>query len=206
MPVAGARVLVLAPSELIRYGLEVMLRSVPSVGSVHFRKATDLLDGLCQLLRPDVVISFGPQPAPVSGIKVLTIISQRDKEKFQTVSDLVAEGYLLEDELTAAALEDGISRLMTGELSLSTALMRQLITRIRGTRRDQVARSPLTPREHETLGLLAKGLTNKQIARRLGISPHGAKRHVANVLAKLNCPNRTMAVAEAIRFGFLKGA
>ena len=55
----------------------------------------------------------------------------------------------------------------------------------------------MTPRESETLNLLSKGLSNKQIARSLHISQHGAKRHVANVIAKLNCPNRTLAVALA---------
>ena len=55
----------------------------------------------------------------------------------------------------------------------------------------------------QALVLLAKGMSNKQIARRLNISEHGAKRHVANVLAKLNCPNRTLAVALALRHGLV---
>lgn len=61
----------------------------------------------------------------------------------------------------------------------------------------------LTPRERQALKLLADGLSNKQIARRLGISEHGAKRHVGNVLAKLNCPNRTVAVTVALNHGLL---
>ncbi|MCI4066752.1 LuxR C-terminal-related transcriptional regulator [Micromonospora sp. R77] len=61
----------------------------------------------------------------------------------------------------------------------------------------------LTPRERQALKLLAEGLSNKQIARRLGISEHGAKRHVGNVLAKLNCPNRTVAVTVALNHGLL---
>jgi DNA-binding NarL/FixJ family response regulator len=202
MPVTGARVLVLTPSEVVRCGLEVMLKSVPAVGSVHFRAEVDRADRLCQMLRPDIVITFGPRPVVVPGVNVLSILSREDQEQFEKVSDLVAEGYLFDHELTPAALTDGITRLMNGEMHLSAVLMRRLITR----QRDQTTKSPLTPREHEALGLLAQGLTNKQIARRLGISAHGAKRHVSNVLAKLNCPNRTMAVAEAIRFGFLKGA
>ena len=60
-----------------------------------------------------------------------------------------------------------------------------------------------TPREQQTLALLVEGLPNKQIARRLGISEHGAKRNVANILAKLNVPNRTLAAAKAVRDGLV---
>ena len=62
----------------------------------------------------------------------------------------------------------------------------------------------LTPREHQTLCLLAQGMSNKQIASALHISQHGAKRHVANVIAKLNCPNRTLAVVLALREGIIE--
>jgi DNA-binding CsgD family transcriptional regulator len=65
-------------------------------------------------------------------------------------------------------------------------------------------RSPaLTARETETLRLLAEGLSNKQIARRLGVSEHGAKRLVASIMVKLDSPNRTLAVAIAIRDGLI---
>ncbi len=59
----------------------------------------------------------------------------------------------------------------------------------------------LTRREREVLQALSEGLSNKQIARRMAISEHGAKRHVANIMAKLNCPNRTLAVSKALREG-----
>ena len=61
----------------------------------------------------------------------------------------------------------------------------------------------LTAREHETLLLLADGLSNKQIARRLGISTHGAKRLVGAVLLKLGSPNRTAAVVTAMKVGIV---
>ncbi|WP_381804006.1 response regulator transcription factor [Streptomyces niveus] len=61
----------------------------------------------------------------------------------------------------------------------------------------------LTSREHEALGLLGQGLSNKQIARSLGISPHGAKRLVGSILLKLGSPNRTAAVVTAMRTGLI---
>ena len=62
----------------------------------------------------------------------------------------------------------------------------------------------LTPRELEVLGLVAEGESNKSIARRLGISVHTAKFHVASVLDKLDATGRTDAVAHAARLGIIQ--
>ena len=61
----------------------------------------------------------------------------------------------------------------------------------------------LTPRELEVLQLLAQGASNKTIARRLGVTPHTAKFHVASIVAKLDATGRTDAVARAMRLGLL---
>jgi two-component system, NarL family, nitrate/nitrite response regulator NarL len=62
----------------------------------------------------------------------------------------------------------------------------------------------LTPRESETLEMLAEGLSNKQIAGRLGISDHTAKFHVNSILGKLHAGTRTEAVMRGIRLGLVK--
>jgi DNA-binding CsgD family transcriptional regulator len=62
---------------------------------------------------------------------------------------------------------------------------------------------PLSPRELEVLALLAEGASNKEIARRLGISVHTAKFHVGSLLDKLDAVGRTDAVAHAARRGVL---
>jgi LuxR family transcriptional regulator, maltose regulon positive regulatory protein len=61
----------------------------------------------------------------------------------------------------------------------------------------------LTAREREVLGLLAEGLTNRQIAERLVVSEHTVHRHVTNLLRKLDLPSRTAAAAHAVRSGLL---
>jgi DNA-binding NarL/FixJ family response regulator len=63
--------------------------------------------------------------------------------------------------------------------------------------------SGLTPREREVLHLVAAGLSNPRIADRLALSEHTVKRHVANILTKLDLPTRAAAVAEAARLGML---
>ena len=61
----------------------------------------------------------------------------------------------------------------------------------------------LTPRELEVLALLAEGASNKLIARRLGISVHTAKFHVASIMAKLGAGSRTEAVTIGMRRGLV---
>ena len=62
----------------------------------------------------------------------------------------------------------------------------------------------LTAREREVLGLLAEGLTNRQIAERLVVSEHTVHRHVTNILRKLDLPSRTAAAAQAVRAGLAR--
>ncbi|RWE01438.1 MAG: response regulator transcription factor [Mesorhizobium sp.] len=61
----------------------------------------------------------------------------------------------------------------------------------------------MSPREAEVLALLAEGAPNKVIARRLNISVHTAKFHVAAILIKLGAANRTDAIATAMRQGLV---
>ena len=68
---------------------------------------------------------------------------------------------------------------------------------------DDVPARNLSAREHEVLMLLAEGAPNKVIARRLGISVHTAKFHIASILAKLGAANRTDAIAIAMREGLV---
>ena len=75
--------------------------------------------------------------------------------------------------------------------------------------REAVAAGPavnpvLTPRELETLEMMAEGISNKQIAYRLGISDHTAKFHVNSIFAKLAAGTRTEAVMRGIRLGLVK--
>ena len=72
-----------------------------------------------------------------------------------------------------------------------------------GTEALEHGEASLTAREAEVLALLAEGASNKQIARRLGISVHTAKFHVGQVLDKLDAPGRAGAVAHAARRGVI---
>ena len=68
---------------------------------------------------------------------------------------------------------------------------------------DGGSEQPLTPRERDVIALLAEGLSNKEIAGRLGIAPDTAKFHVGRVIDKLDATCRTDAVAHAARRGII---
>ena len=119
-------------------------------------------------------------------------------------------------ELAATLAELGRSGAAEREATTALAALRTLGTTqeverarrlLAGVRRpaDADNRLPeLTPREREVLGLVAEGLTNRQIAERLVVSEHTVHRHVTNLLRKLDLPSRTAAAALAARRGLLE--
>ena len=70
-------------------------------------------------------------------------------------------------------------------------------------RDDGTSRVSLTPREHEVPAAMADGASNKVFARRLGVSLHTAKFHVAAILAKLDADSRTEAIARGAHLGLV---
>ena len=87
--------------------------------------------------------------------------------------------------------------------ALSQGLVVGASTLLFESENEPLSRGPLTERESEVLGLLSKGLANKQIAVALGISEHTVKFHVSSIYSKLNVTNRTEAVREGLRGGWL---
>jgi DNA-binding NarL/FixJ family response regulator len=106
-----------------------------------------------------------------------------------------ARGYLLKDA-GGAELAAAVRAVAAGGSFLGPVVAAKLAG---GLTRPE----PLTPREREVLGLLGRGLADKEIAAELGTSAKTANFHVANVLAKLNANNRTDAVRIAYERGLL---
>ena len=87
--------------------------------------------------------------------------------------------------------------------ALSQGLIVGTATLLFESENEPLSHGPLTDRESEVLGLVAKGLANKQIAVALGISEHTVKFHVSSIYSKLNVANRTEAVREGLRGGWV---
>jgi DNA-binding NarL/FixJ family response regulator len=108
-------------------------------------------------------------------------------------------GYLLKDRvMDVSEFVDAVRRVAEGGTALDPEVVAQLFSRRRRGPLEQ-----LTPRELEVLAAMADGASNKAIARRLGISFHTAKFHVAAILAKLDADSRTEAVARAAHLGLV---
>jgi DNA-binding NarL/FixJ family response regulator len=116
-----------------------------------------------------------------------------------------ASGFLLKDQGPAELLQ-AIRVIAAGEALLAPSVTRRLITEF-AARPDPQAPpaelAELTEREREILQLVAGGLSNADIGRRLVISPLTAKTHVARILAKLDCHDRAQLVALAYETGLV---
>lgn len=215
-PVPSLRlsILVSISNEMMRCGLHTMLADLPSVSAVQdsgdVAETSQLLPrGSFDVLVLSPVIGLEAvgellAVAAQHEVRSLLLLQGADEQLLTRAAALPVGGFLLESDLTRDFLEDSLQRLSRGDMPMPSSLTRRLMAELRRYESSRGQRTfLLTPRERQALGLLAEGLSNKQIARRLNISEHGAKRHVANVLAKLNCPNRTLAVAVALRCGLI---
>jgi len=204
-------VVIFARNVVIRHGLEAVLQQLPSVRSVHHCDHEDEVGKLIADADIDVLIVTNAESPAVmelaqaaTGTKTLVLLDETEAAGAASVAGLAADGFLIQQELTATELGVALDRVVAGQMPMPTSLGRELIARVHSPIRSESARPiNLTPRENETLRLLAEGLSNKQIARRLSISAHGAKRLVTSVMLKLGAPNRTAAVVTAIRMGII---
>jgi DNA-binding NarL/FixJ family response regulator len=116
-----------------------------------------------------------------------------------------ASGFLLKDA-PENQLIAGILIVADGGSLFAPAVTRRLIERFAGSRRvaQPPALSELTPRELEVLGLVARGLSNAEIAETLVVSEHTVKTHVAHILQKLDLRDRVQAVVLAYEAGVVK--
>lgn len=110
---------------------------------------------------------------------------------------------LLRRDADPGDLLAALAAVARGLVVVDAALARTLVgDRLGEPRRGEPA-EPLTPRETETLALLAEGLPNKLVADRLGVSERTARYHVAQILAKLGAQSRTEAVVAGARLGLV---
>ncbi|MFF2328062.1 MULTISPECIES: response regulator [unclassified Streptomyces] len=117
-----------------------------------------------------------------------------------------ASGFLLKD-VTPEHLTAAVRTVRTGDALLSPAITRRLVQRFarRGSDADALHRdlASLTPRELEVLGLLARGLSNAELATHLHLAEATVKTHVARILAKLKLRDRVQAVIVAYETGLV---
>ncbi|MFF8288538.1 LuxR C-terminal-related transcriptional regulator [Streptomyces sp. NPDC016309] len=135
---------------------------------------------------------------------VVLIVRSLVQGQLDTAQWVLADVVLRLEDLPRSSLREVLSRQRRGTVAVSPEALRQVV-QLASTAAEGTPRRPrLTERETETLWGVAQGLSNRQIARGMGITEHGVKRHLANAMGKLNCQNRASAVAVALRSGLLQ--
>jgi DNA-binding NarL/FixJ family response regulator len=215
----SVRVLVVDDDDLMRAGLRGVLGSDPEIEVVG--EAADGRDALyrARMLAPDIVLMDVRMPDldgisatrelleafPAVRVVIVTTFEQ-DEYIFGALS-AGASGFLLK-RTRPEDLIDAIRTVAAGEALLSPSVTRRVIEEMAGRPAPQ-ERDPrlaeLTPREHEVLELVGRGLSNSEIAAELVIEESTVKTHVKRVLAKLGARDRVQAVILAYENGIVGG-
>ena len=215
------RVLVVDDQRVVRDGLALLLRVSPDVDLVgtaeNGQVALDRLDDLA----PDVVLMDLRMPvmdgveatrrirAGHSSVQVIVLTTYADDESVFAALRAGARGYLTKDA-DADEIVRAVQRVHAGEAMLDTSVQARLLDALGPGVAASAPPAPavpaalpddLTPREAEVLALIAEGLSNTEIARRLVVSEATVKTHVNRLFAKTGVRDRAQAVRYAYRHG-----
>ncbi len=212
------RVLLIDDHTLFRSGVKALLSRNPEFEVVG--EAADGLDGVkrAKALRPDVILLDLHMPG-TSGKDALALLLEELPQAtvlMLTVSedaeDLIgtlragASGYLLKNINTETLLES-IRRAAQGESVVSPQMTSKLVQGLKAPARGEpipAEKDKLSPREREILAFLAKGASNKEIARHLDLAESTVKIHVQHILRKLNLSSRVQAAVYAVEAGLVQ--
>lgn len=210
------RVLLVDDHKLFRSGVRALLARQPDIEVVG--EAADGLDGVQQArtLIPDLVLLDLHMPG-MSGsealralveelpqTRVLMLTVSEDAEDLLDTLRAGAAGYLLKN-IDADYFVDAIRRAAAGESVVSPEMTGKLVAGLKPRPPAAVAdHDSLSAREREILGKLARGASNKELARELDLAESTVKIHVQNILRKLKLNSRVQAAVYAVEQGLVE--
>ena len=219
-PPAVIGIVVADDHQVVRTGFAALLDTQPDFAVVGTARDGAEAVRICRELHPDVVLMDVRMPG-MDGIEAtrqlagsgpggprILILTTFDLDEY--VYDALcagASGFLLKD-VTAERLFDAVRVVAAGEALLAPVVTRRLISEFARLRPAAAALpgaalGTLTPRETQVLRLIAKGLSNPEIAARLVVTEETVKTHVSRVLGKLGLRDRTQAVVTAYESGLV---
>lgn len=192
---------------MVRTGLRTFLGLQPDMVVVGEASTAEQALALVPRLAPDIVVLDLVLPG-MSGVealrrlraghpevKVVVLTSFAGQDSVLPAIRAGVSGYLLKD-VGPAELADALRTVHRGGAPLHPAVAATVMQSVVDAVPDQ-----LTPREHEVLRLVARGLSNRLIARELALSEKTVKAHVSAVLSKLGVADRTQAALYAVQHG-----
>jgi DNA-binding NarL/FixJ family response regulator len=200
------RIMIVDDHPVVRAGLASMLSTQPGIDVVGSAASGVEALALLKTITPDVIL-MDLRMSGMSGLETIRAINLRtdpprilvltsfdtDEDIYQSVG-AGAQGYILKDTPQDRLLE---------AIQMVHARKRYFPADIAARLTERMARSNLTPREHQVLQLVAKGLTNKEIGQVFGISDNTARNHVNSIIEKLKVSDRTEAATIAMRQGLV---
>jgi DNA-binding NarL/FixJ family response regulator len=220
------RVLIADDQALVRAGFRMILEAQPDITVVGEAADGDAAIRLTHRLRPDVVLMDvrmpgvdgltatrrllgGSEPAP-TGVRIIVLTTFDLDEYVYAALQAGASGFLLKD-VTPEQLVVAVRTVSVGDALLAPSITRRLVERFAQSSQpaalpaDAGSRlSSLTVREREVFGLVARGMSNAEIADALVVSEATVKTHVAGILSKLELRNRAQAVVFAYETGVIR--
>lgn len=211
------RILLVDDHSLFRSGVKLLLQRNPEFEVIG--EASDGLEGVkrAKQLKPDVVLLDLNMPG-LSGLEALQLIVEdlpdtavlmltvsEEAEDLTTALKNGARGYLIKN-IDADYLIQSIKRAAAGEAVISEAMTGKLVMQFRSGSHENSSpeKERLTPRERETMVCLARGESNKEIARNLNVAESTVKIHVQNILKKLSLTSRVQIAVYAVEHGLDK--
>ncbi|MGW5234298.1 response regulator [Streptomyces nodosus] len=211
-----ARVVVADDQTVVREGIVMLLGLLPGVEVVGAAGDGEEAVKLVAELAPDVVLMDLRMPrcdgveatrrirSEYPGTQVVVLTTFADDDSLFPALRAGARGYLTKDA-GGEEIVRAVRSVLCGDAGLSPSIQRRLLERLsepeRGARPATQAPDGLTARETEVLVLIAEGLTNQEIARRLHVSTATVKTHINNLFAKAGLKDR----AQAVRYAYAKG-
>src|SRR5579884_636798 len=204
------RVIVVDDETLVREGLVTMLELMPGIEVVGSAADGEEAVELVARTAPDVVLMDLRMPccdgveatrrirSEHPGTQVIALTTHADDRSILSAVEAGARGYLTKHS-GDRAIRQAIETVLSGDAALEPSVQARLLEAIAEGRTARRRSLPdgLTPREAEVLGLIADGLSNAEIARRLFVSEGTVKTHVNNLLSKIG--------ARAVAYAFRKG-
>ncbi|WP_273820773.1 response regulator [Pseudomonas asplenii] len=212
---AALRLVLADDHEVTRTGFVALLAGHPQFDVIGQACDGQQAVELCERLQPDIAILDIRMPV-LNGLGAARILQQKmpalkvviftmddSPDHLEAAMQAGAVGYLLKDARRDEVI-DALQRVARGEEALNNAVSARLLRRMTERHGQGAAASEnLTARERQVLGLVAGGLSNREIGERLGITTGTAKAHVERVIGKLGAADRTQAAVRGIALGLV---